>query len=81
MDRDLDDSLRADTGERFEDEAIREFGSATKIEATKKIGLSMIVKDEAQIVLRCLESARPLIDYAMIEDTGSRDGTQVIIKN
>lgn len=45
------------------------------------IGLCMIVKDEASVILRCLESVRPLIDYALIEDTGSTDGTQDIIRN
>ena len=40
------------------------------------IGLCMIVKDEAPIILRCLDSVRPLVDYVLIEDTGSSDGTQ-----
>ncbi len=35
----------------------------------------MIVKDEAPIIRRCLEAARPLIDYAVIVDTGSSDAT------
>src|SRR5437762_3199729 len=46
----------------------------------KTIGLCMIVKDEAQVILRCLKSVRPLIDYALIVDTGSTDGTQAIVK-
>lgn len=45
------------------------------------IGLVMIVRDEAGIIERCLDSVRPLIDFALIEDTGSTDGTQAIIKN
>lgn len=44
------------------------------------IGLSMIVKNEAQVIRRCLESVRPLIDYALIVDTGSTDGTQGIVR-
>ncbi len=44
------------------------------------IGLSMIVKNEAHVILRCLESVRPLVDYVLIEDTGSTDGTQAIIR-
>src|SRR5713226_9278206 len=45
----------------------------------KTIGLCMIVKDEAQVILRCLQSVRPLIDYALIVDTGSTDGAQPIV--
>ena len=40
----------------------------------------MIVKDEARVILRCLESVRPLVDYFLIEDTGSTDATQDIIR-
>jgi glycosyltransferase involved in cell wall biosynthesis len=47
----------------------------------KTIGLCMIVKDEAHVILRCLTSVRPLIDYALIVDTGSNDGTQEVIRN
>ena len=46
----------------------------------QKIGLSMIVKNEASVIRRCLESVRPLIDYWIIVDTGSVDGTQDIIR-
>lgn len=46
----------------------------------KKIGLSMIVKDEARVIERCLNSVKPLLDYVLIEDTGSTDGTQDIIR-
>jgi glycosyltransferase involved in cell wall biosynthesis len=41
----------------------------------KKIGLCMIVKNEARIIRRCLASALPLIDYILIVDTGSDDNT------
>ena len=47
----------------------------------KTIGLCMIVKNEAHVILRCLESVRPLLDYVLIEDTGSTDGTQDIIRD
>jgi glycosyltransferase involved in cell wall biosynthesis len=40
----------------------------------------MIVKDESKVICRCLDSALPLIDYWVIVDTGSKDGTQEIIK-
>jgi glycosyltransferase involved in cell wall biosynthesis len=51
-----------------------------KGEGAMTIGLCMIVKNESQLVLRCLESVRPLIDYVLIEDTGSTDGTQALIR-
>lgn len=42
--------------------------------------LNMIVKDEAPVIRRCLESVRPLIDTWVILDTGSSDGTQDVIR-
>jgi glycosyltransferase involved in cell wall biosynthesis len=44
------------------------------------IGLAMIVKDEASVILRCLQSVRSLIDFALIVDTGSTDATQALIR-
>lgn len=41
----------------------------------------MIVKNETQVIERCLKSVKPLIDYWVIVDTGSTDGTQEMIKN
>lgn len=40
----------------------------------------MIVKNECEIITRCLDSVKPVIDYWVIVDTGSTDGTQEIIK-
>jgi glycosyltransferase involved in cell wall biosynthesis len=45
------------------------------------ICLNMIVKDEKNVILRCLESVKNIIDYWVIVDTGSRDGTQQIIRD
>lgn len=46
-----------------------------------KVCLNMIVKNESKVIERCLASAKPLIDYWVIVDTGSSDHTQEIIKN
>ncbi|MBC8443015.1 MAG: glycosyltransferase [Proteobacteria bacterium] len=43
------------------------------------ICLSMIVKDESHIIMECLESVAPHIDYWCICDTGSTDDTKKII--
>ncbi|HKS24767.1 MAG TPA: glycosyltransferase, partial [Thermoanaerobaculia bacterium] len=44
------------------------------------ICLNMIVKNEAPVIRRCLDSVRPLIDSWLIVDTGSSDGTQDVIR-
>ncbi len=51
------------------------------IARNQKICLNMIVKNESKVIKRCLDSVMPLIDYWVIVDTGSDDGTQKIIKN
>jgi glycosyltransferase involved in cell wall biosynthesis len=40
----------------------------------------MIVKDEAHVIVRCLDSVQPCIAHWTIVDTGSSDGTQDIIR-
>jgi hypothetical protein len=44
------------------------------------VGLSMIVKNEAPVIERCLRSVLPLLSYWTVVDTGSTDGTQEIIR-
>lgn len=47
----------------------------------KKICLNMIVKNESQVIEKCLTSVKPLIDYWVIVDTGSDDDTKEKVKN
>ncbi len=42
--------------------------------------LSMIVKNEAHVIERCLRSLLPFIDTWVISDTGSTDCTQIILQ-
>ena len=44
------------------------------------IGLNMIVRNEARVIARCLDSVKPLIDSWIIVDTGSTDGTQWMVR-
>ena len=48
--------------------------------AGQVICLNMIVKNEAAVIGRCIDSVRPIIDRWVIVDTGSTDGTQGIIR-
>ncbi|MEB4590359.1 glycosyltransferase [Candidatus Thiothrix sp. Deng01] len=43
------------------------------------ICLNMIVKNESETITRCFDSVKEIIDYWVISDTGSTDGTQQII--
>src|SRR3954465_6881029 len=45
-----------------------------------RIGLCMIVKNEAHVIEACLRSMRPIIDFVLIDDTGSTDGTQDVVR-
>lgn len=46
-----------------------------------KICFATMVKNESKIILNMLKSVAPYIDYWVIEDTGSTDGTQKIIRD
>jgi len=48
---------------------------------TPTICLTMIVKNESQIIIRCLEAAKFCYDYVSIVDTGSTDNTVKVIED
>ena len=48
---------------------------------TAKFCFNTMVNNEAHVIERMLESVYPYIDYWVIQDNGSTDGTQDIIKN
>lgn len=50
-------------------------------ERKKTICVNMIIKNEHHVIERCLGSLKGIIDYWVIVDTGSTDGTQEIVKN
>lgn len=54
---------------------------APEIGSKKTVCLNMIVKNEKPVIEKCLSTVKPLIDYWVIVDTGSTDGTQEAIRN
>ena len=54
---------------------------SSKAKTQPSICLNMIVKNEAPVIERCLASVKDLINYWVICDTGSTDGTQEVIRN
>ena len=49
-------------------------------DSCQTICLVMIVRNEAQVIQRCLASVLPFIDYWVVVDTGSMDDTQEIVR-
>ena len=47
----------------------------------KTLSLVMIVKNESKVIERCFDSVKDYIDYWVICDTGSTDGTQELIQS
>lgn len=47
---------------------------------SRTLCLNMIVKNEAHVIRRCLDSVLPHIDRWIVVDTGSSDGTQSIVR-
>jgi glycosyltransferase involved in cell wall biosynthesis len=56
--------------------------SKKKIQKTERasVCLVMIVKNESEVIRRCIESVKDYIDYWVICDTGSTDDTKKIIQ-
>ena len=44
------------------------------------VSAALIVKNEAEIITRCLDSVRPLVDEIVVYDTGSTDDTVTICR-
>ncbi len=57
------------------------YSSAERAARSTTIALCMIVRNEAQVIARCLASVRDLIDSWVICDTGSTDDTVAIIES
>jgi len=52
---------------------------AESVPTRPTICLCMIVRNEAHVIKRCLDSVRPWIDHWIVCDTGSTDGTQEVV--
>lgn len=45
------------------------------------VGVCLIVKNESRVIVRCLDSLKQFAKFVCVEDTGSTDGTQNVIKD
>lgn len=59
---------------------VRHIGEGRHVAEPVRVGLCMIVKDEAHVIGECLSATLPLVDTYCIVDTGSSDGTVEVIK-
>jgi tetratricopeptide (TPR) repeat protein len=53
---------------------------ATSRSNRPSVVLTMIVRNEAHVLERCLRSVKPMVDAWCIVDTGSTDGTQELVR-
>ncbi|MEZ0108660.1 glycosyltransferase involved in cell wall biosynthesis [Catenulispora sp. EB89] len=63
-----------------EERGLADTAAAFRLTGRASICLCMIVKNEAAVIERCLASVRGLVDYWVVSDTGSTDGTQDLIR-
>lgn len=49
-------------------------------DATARLAATLIARDEARCIVRCLESVRPFVDKILLIDTGSRDDTAALAR-
>ncbi len=77
-------SIKA-AGKGLDDQAVptegRQDGNAIAQSGDPKVSLCMIVKDEEDVIARCLESLKGHVDEMVIVDTGSTDKTVEICKS
>lgn len=70
-----------DNLEEYISEGVQFLSNYLNVLPNLKIGLNMIVKNEAHIILEGLNCIYPLIDTYVIVDTGSTDDTKDVVKN
>ena len=52
----------------------------SEVDCLITISLCMIVKNEEQVLARCLESVKDIVDEIVLVDTGSEDKTREIAR-